>query len=88
MRFFPADKFDKLVTFLRNVHEDNKVGYGIIPYLMIQPCMYNRKEYKVVCLENKALDLSAISGAGSRKALYIYTHINQFNIMCTCILYV
>ena len=28
----------------------SKKYFGNLPYLMIQPCMYNRKEYKVVVL--------------------------------------
>ncbi len=43
---------------------DDAVGdfYGRIPYVMIQACMFNRKEYKVVLAEGKAVYLASIAG--------------------------
>lgn len=49
--------------------------FGHIPYLMIQPCMYNRKEYKIVSLNQVPTYIASIasgrnkqSGCGINKA--------------------
>lgn len=43
--------------------------FGHIPYLMIQPCMYNRKEYKIVSLNQTPTYLASIaSGRNKRSA--------------------
>ena len=64
VKFYQMDDFDKMVLSLKRLHEDKIVGFSTIPYVMIQPCMYNRKEYKVICLENRAAYIADISGAG------------------------
>jgi hypothetical protein len=42
--------------------------FGHLPYLMIQPCMYNRKECKVVVLNNSPVYLAGISTGGNSKS--------------------
>jgi hypothetical protein len=42
--------------------------FGHLPYLMIQPCMYNRKEYKVVVLNNTAVYKAGISTGSNNKS--------------------
>ena len=41
---------------------------GNIPYLILQPCLLNRKEYKVVCLGSKPMYIAKITGHDSRKS--------------------
>jgi hypothetical protein len=50
---------------------DDAVGFycGRIPYIMIQACMYNRKEYKVVLAEGKAVYLASIAGHNKRQSI-------------------
>ena len=48
----------------------SKKYFGNLPYLMIQPCMYNRKEYKVVVLNNTPLFKAAISTGSHSKSKY------------------
>jgi hypothetical protein len=43
---------EKAVEIIKSAPYNRDVGYGQIPYLMVQPCMYNRKEYKVVMLNH------------------------------------
>ena len=49
-------KFPKTIEIVVNIIKSSpynpEVGYGQIPYLMVQPCMHNRKEYKVVLLNH------------------------------------
>jgi len=42
--------------------------FGHIPYLMIQPCMYNRKEYKVVSLNNVPTYVATIATGKNKKS--------------------
>jgi len=42
--------------------------FGNLPYLMIQPCMYNRKECKVVVLNNTPVFRAAISTGSHNKS--------------------
>jgi hypothetical protein len=56
-----AKSMERIVYFLRAC---SKKYYGEIPYVMIQACMYNRKEYKVVALGGEPLYIAAI---GSEK---------------------
>lgn len=42
--------------------------FGHLPYLMIQPCMYNRREYKVVVLNNSPVYIAGISTGSKAKS--------------------
>ena len=42
--------------------------FGNLPYLMIQPCMYNRKEYKIVVLNNTAVYKAGISTGSNNRS--------------------
>ena len=42
--------------------------FGHLPYLMIQPCMHNRKECKVVVLNNSPVYQAGISTGGNSKS--------------------
>ena len=42
--------------------------FGHLPYLMIQPCMYNRKECKVVVLDNSPVFPAGISTGSHAKS--------------------
>jgi len=42
--------------------------FGHIPYVMIQACMLNRKEYKVVFLSEVPVYVASISGHSTRKS--------------------
>ena len=55
--------FDSMKKYMRAL---SRTYYGNIPYLMIQPCMYNRREYKVVALNGKPLYVANIA-TGSNK---------------------
>ena len=43
--------------------------FGHIPYLMIQPCMYNRREYKVVSLNNVPTYVATIATGKNKKSI-------------------
>ena len=62
---FPKN-FDSMQQFMGTL---SRKYFGHIPYLMIQPCMYNRKEYKVVALNNVPTYVASItSGRGKKSA--------------------
>lgn len=42
--------------------------FGHIPYLMIQPCMHNRKEYKVISLNNVPTYVATIATGRNKKS--------------------
>ena len=42
---------EEVLQCLNSASEDLTVGFCQIPYLMVQPCLYNRREYKVVCIK-------------------------------------
>ena len=50
--------FDEMKKFMRSL---SKKYVGHLPYLMIQPCVYNRKEVKIVVLNNQPLYRAGIS---------------------------
>ena len=60
-----AKCMDRMKDFLRAA---SKKYYGEVPYVMIQACMHNRKEYKVVALGGQPLYVASISGSGSRQS--------------------
>jgi len=67
---FPKS-FDSMQQYMRTL---SRKYFGHIPYLMIQPCMYNRKEYKVVALNNVPTYIASIAtGRGKKSA----TGVNQ-----------
>jgi len=67
---FPKS-FDSMQQYMRIL---SRKYFGHIPYLMIQPCMYNRKEYKVVALNNVPTYIASIAtGRGKKSA----TGVNQ-----------
>lgn len=43
---------ENVVDIVKSAPHNQDVGYCQIPYLMVQPCMHNRKEYKVVMLNH------------------------------------
>jgi len=47
---------------------DPKIGYDKIPYLMIQPCVFNRKEYKVIVLNSDPFYISSVDSKSSKKS--------------------
>ena len=56
--------FDSMKIFMRSL---SNLYFGHLPYLMIQPCMYNRKEVKIVVLNEEPLFKAGIStGSNSR----------------------
>ena len=60
-----AHSIDEMEDAIRNL---STKYFGHLPYLMIQPCMYNRKEYKVVVLNNTAVYKAAISTGSQNKS--------------------
>jgi len=48
----------EMKKFMRSL---SKIYYGHLPYLMIQPCMFNRKEVKIVVLNNAPLYKAGIT---------------------------
>jgi len=61
---FPKS-FDSMKKYMRVLSQKY---YGNIPYLMIQPCMYNRREYKVVALNGKPLYIAHIATGYNKKS--------------------
>ena len=56
--------------------------FGHLPYLMIQPCMYNRKEYKIVSLHQEPLyEASIASGRNKRSAGGINSAFAETNVL-------
>jgi hypothetical protein len=56
--------FEAMQGFMRSL---SSKYYGHLPYLMIQPCMYNRREVKIVALNNQPVFKAGIStGFNSR----------------------
>jgi len=47
---------EEIYKFLRAYH--NKPEYCMMPYAMLQPCMSNRQEYKIVCVNGKACSVN------------------------------
>lgn len=60
-----AKTFDNLVSFLVTAC---RTDYGSIPYMMIQACMNNRKEYKVILLGGEPAYLARIAGHSSKRS--------------------
>jgi len=59
-----AKSFDHMKTFMGSL---SKKYFGNVPYLMIQPCMYNRFEAKIVVLNNQPLyKAGIITGSQSK----------------------
>jgi len=46
----------------------SKLYWGNVPYLMIQPCMYNRREVKIVVLNNRPLYKANIATGAQAKS--------------------
>jgi hypothetical protein len=61
---FPKS-FDQMKTFMGSL---SKKYFGNVPYLMIQPCMYNRCEVKIVVLNNEPLYRADISTGRTAKS--------------------
>ena len=59
-----AKSWDRITYYLRALA--NRF-YGEIPYLMIQACMHNRKEYKVVVLGGQPAYVASVAGSGNKK---------------------
>lgn len=57
---------DKVIKLIKNAPEHQVVGFNQIPYLMVQPCMHNRKEYKVVMLNHHPIYVSSLSNSNKR----------------------
>lgn len=71
-------KFCKNSTVLADKLFDMCYSYkGSMSYLLIQPCLCNKKEYKVVTLNGKCLYLAKIKGNG--KSFSVYPHYELFN---------
>ena len=60
---FPKS-FEEMKKFMRSL---SKKYVGHLPYLMIQPCMYNRHEVKIVVLNNQPMYKAGISTGSSAK---------------------
>jgi hypothetical protein len=59
-----AKTYADVVKFMGSL---SKLYWGNVPYLMIQPCMYNRREVKIVVLNNQPLYKANIAtGARSK----------------------
>jgi hypothetical protein len=59
-----AKTYADVVKYMRSL---SKLYLGNVPYLMIQPCMYNRCEVKIVVLKNQPLYKASIAtGAGAK----------------------
>jgi hypothetical protein len=50
--------FDEMQKFMRSL---SRKYVGHLPYLMIQPCVFNRKEVKIVVLNNQPMYRAGIS---------------------------
>ena len=59
-----AKTMERMMYFLRAA---SSKYYGEIPYVLIQACMHNRKEYKVVALGGHPLYIASINGSGGKK---------------------
>ena len=46
--------------------DENNRAKSIIPYVMIQPCMRNRREYKIVCLNRVPIYITSYSKKSGR----------------------
>lgn len=79
-------KFPKTYTnLLKCVNSACSNLLGTIPYVMVQACMHNRKEYKVVMLDGVAQYVASIlnhdkrkSQGGINKAFSFYPHARLF----------
>jgi len=73
------------------INKANIQLYETIPYIMIQPCMNNRKEYKVVCFNEKVQFLAhnpksvhGISFSSSpHKELFEFAHLSLQDLKST-----
>jgi hypothetical protein len=54
---------DNLLTHLTEFFEDD---CGVFPYTMIQPCMENTKEYRVIYIPSKSIQYIVSSTVGSK----------------------
>ncbi len=52
--------------------------YHIMPYIMLQACMSNRKEYKVIMLNREPVYLAESIGQNIGKSFSLYPHLNLF----------
>ena len=57
--------FDQMQKFMRSL---SRKYVGHLPYLMIQPCMFNRKEVKIVVLNNQPMYRAGISTGTNTKS--------------------
>lgn len=60
-----AKSLDRILYFLRAA---SKKYFGEIPYIMIQACMFNRKEYKVIVLAGAPIYVASIQGSGNKRS--------------------
>ena len=61
---FPKS-YPEMLRFMGSL---SKKYYGHLPYLMIQPCMFNRKEVKIVALNNQPVFKAGIVTLGNCRA--------------------
>ena len=57
----PDDIFEQLNALYNTFH-------GSLPYLMLQACMYNRKEYKIVMFDGEPLFRGGDKGSGNKRS--------------------
>lgn len=77
-------QLEDVFDYVKNASEDLTVGFCQIPYLMVQPCLYNRKEYKIVCLNGEPTYVATIGKnnlkckGGINKAFGSHTELFEF----------
>ena len=84
-----AKSVNRVLFWLKSAGENL---FGSIPYVMVQACMYNRKEYKIIALGGEPLYVSNIAGHGSKcssdginKAFSLSPHVEIMNFASAAI---
>ena len=82
-----AKSYKEVEETIKRGFVDKKIGNNKITYLMVQPCIFNRKEYKVVCFDSNPIFISYMcsnkrSKDGINKAFI--TKENEKNLLRFC----
>jgi hypothetical protein len=59
----------------------SKAKFGYIPYVMLQPCMQNRREYKVVAINGTACYVSKVYHPEKGNAFSVEPHEALFSFV-------